>query len=121
MDWNIILTGATAFISFLALWRSFYDKRFDEIKVEIRDIKTDIKEFRKEVKEEFKYVHDEFKRVDGEFKGIRIELNDICQRLTVLETTSILLEINPQPSINARSEAAKKMWERRNKTIERKE
>jgi hypothetical protein len=107
MDWTLIFTGVGALVSLAVLLRGIFDKRFDEIKHQIDDVKTDMKEFRKEV--------------NGEFKEIRHELNDINQRLTVLETTSILLEINPQAGVNRRSEAAKKIWDKRNKTIERKE
>ena len=90
MEITAVAATAAALISAISLWKSIRDKRFDEIKSEMKD---GFKEIRQDVKE------------------IKVEISDIKERLAGIEMSTIFLQINPTPP--SRSEVAKKMWERR--------
>jgi len=101
-----------AIVSGLTLWRSITDKRFDEVKEEIKEFKEEVKDFRKE-------VNVKFDKVDQELKEVRGDLSDVKERIAAIEVSTIFLQVNPDPQ--SRSEAAKRMWEKRRSKIEKKE
>lgn len=90
----------------LFFWK-IIDKRFDKIDKKFAHIDEEFKS----VREEFKSVREEFKSVRKEIAEVKDVTFEIKERLAFLEAETILY--NTIPDSNKRSEAAKKMWERK--------
>lgn len=83
----------------LFFWK-IIDKRFDQIDKKFENLD-----------EKFKEVKEEFKAVRSEIKEVRDTTFEIKERLSALESETILYNLIPDE--NKRSEAAKRMWEKR--------
>lgn len=85
------IIGSTVGIG--AFFWKIIDKRFDKI-----DVK-------------FEKIDEKFERVWEEFKDLREGVHEIKERVSVLEAETIMYNIIPDE--NKRSEAAKRMWDKR--------
>ncbi len=99
-----IASCLTALIATVALWKNIRDKRFD-------DIRNEMKEGFAKIDERFEKVDERFDKNDIQLHEIRKDVNSINVRLSVLEAETILCQTIPD--VNNRSEAAKKMWKLR--------
>ena len=88
-----IATIGTFLISALALLRTIWDKRFEQIN------------------KRFDKIDENFKEVHLEIKEIRHDISDVKERLAFIEASTFFIEISPDP--RKRSESAKRMWEKR--------
>ncbi len=106
---SAIASCIAASCAIFTVWKSSRDKRFDEIKEDIKEIKGDIKDLRSEMKSGFE-------KLDRKIEDVRYQVIDIRERVSFLEATAIFMNIRPdvETSSSARSEAAKKMWVKRN-------
>lgn len=87
-----------------AFFWKILDKRFD--KIDDKFLKIDDKFLRIEEK-----IEQKFDRVFDEFKEVRREIHEVKERLGALEAETIVYNLIPDE--NKRSEAAKRMWDRR--------
>lgn len=95
---------AAAVIAAISIWIHLRDKRFDEIKLDIKDVRLSMDANFKEVDEKFRDVH-------KEFVVIREDISEVKERLAFIEATTLRFEIPENAS--PRSAGAKRMWEKR--------
>jgi len=96
----------SAFIAIAIFWHNIRDKRFEQIDKRFDEMKADFKELKDDV------------------KGIHVDISDIKERLTAIEISTIFLSVRNESgdTASSRSEAMKRVWERKNaKKIEKKE
>jgi len=95
------LTGIAALVaattSIIALWKSCRDKRFDEIKADMRV--------------GFDKIDKKFEKIDEKIDTIQYEIGDIRERMVGLEMSVILVQVNSTPA--SREEAIRKIVGRR--------
>lgn len=90
MNLSEIASCVSAVVAIAIFWHNVRDKRFEEIKESIREVKDDV-------------------------KGIRVEIVDIRERLMALEVATIFINIRNESgdTPSSRSEAMKKVWDKR--------
>jgi hypothetical protein len=88
---------AAALISLYSVWSNKTDKRFDELKADM--------------KEGFAKVDRRFERMEDQMEGVKADISEVKERIAGLEMSTIFVQFNPNPV--SRSEVAKKMWEKR--------
>ena len=105
---SAIASCLAVFVSIVIVLRNSRDKRFDEIKLEIRDLKSDMKKG--------------FEILDDKIERVHYEVVDIGNRVYFLEGCLIHIDITPSSqSPSSRSQAAKNSWDtRRNKLLQKK-
>ncbi len=96
------------FVALITFFISRKDGRFKEIRDDIKEVRKDLSDFREGVRSEFKAVREE---MHSEFKEVRKDIGEVAERLAFVEAETIMYNITPDPI--SRSEAAKKMWQRR--------
>lgn len=105
----------------LFFWK-IIDKRFDQIDKKFEKIDERFETMwnkiderfamaREEMLDNFRAVNNRFEKVDKEISEVKNAVFEVKERLAFLEAETILYNIIPNE--NKRSEAAKRMWERK--------
>ncbi len=102
---------AAAVIAAISIWIHLRDKRFDEIKDDIKDLRSEMSSEFDKVYDQFSDVNKQFSDVRKEFVAVRQDISEVKERLAFIEATTLRFEI-PENS-SPRSAAAKRIWDKR--------